>query len=384
MCDRPVVHSKDQVADLDQINLTDCLSCAGCVSISEEDSSYAEAISLIEKGMANIVITPQVKMSLFQEKGQGESFRVFEYFLVEYLSKNGNTVIDSTVGTKILLKEEIEGIDRKETNISTICPGTVLYLSSSLDRSEKFLNRNLSPVEISAKFLSTVNSNPAVSIVMCKDKKIEAKNNSIIKYSITTKELYDNLLKKENKIFYSNTLSDKITEDRIKEMYESSTRHSMNAGYDRYTYSVSRPLKGSTSGGIFEEIILQLGIKNNRNLKIDKIKDNPKHKELSVGTDPPKKFLQLFSSTRIVSFISKVKKDVSILAEYSYIEMNMCAGGCLNGPSQKAPVDKDIYAEIQKDRISQEKIKLPDMENIKRSFISYKKPKEKKNYLVQW
>ncbi|KAI5191845.1 hypothetical protein NEMIN01_1700 [Nematocida minor] len=364
MCDRPVSSAN--------INLTDCLSCSGCVTIDENDLSYMEGIESIKKGNTNIIITPQVKIALYTMKKTDKSFRAFEYHLLSYLSRNNNKVIDSSIGTKLLLQQEIDLVDKNRTTISTICPGTVLYLCSALDRAEELLSNNLSPIEISATYIRKLNNNKNISIVMCKDKRVEAKNNTIIDYSITAKELHDNLLGK-TEIEDENKETDRIED--IPKLYDKDS-----SDYDMYKYGVSRVLKGSTAGGVFESVLSH--VLENKINSAAVVKQNAKHNEMLIAPEN-RRLLQLFSSSRIVSFISKVKKDRSILNSYIYIEMNMCAGGCLYGPSQGVVSDSNLYFEIQNDKISQETVEIESMEG-KRAFTKYRKPKERKNYLVQW
>ncbi|EHY66176.1 hypothetical protein NERG_00872 [Nematocida ausubeli] len=374
MCDRPVTS--------ESITLTDCLSCAGCVSITDEsESEYKAAIEMIKNGSVNIIITPQAKVSLFvtHSAKKNKTFREFEYALVKYLAKYKNIVIDSTVGSKLLLQKEIDLVSRSALEgdksapiISTICPGTVLYLVNTLGADIK-LSNNLSPVELSSKYVNAIyNANPNVSIVMCKDKRIEAKKNSYIKYAITTKEFYDHFLKE-------------AWEDKndLEAQNESKQNNEEYSEFER-KYSVARILDGSTSGGVFEGVLAYLLKAENTSDSPEVIKKIPKHIEFLLPKEN-KKVLQLFGSSRIISFISKVKKNPSVLLEYLYIEMNMCIGGCLFGPSQSSVVNSQLYMEIMQDSLSQEAVQVdPSMIKETRAFGCYKKSKEKRNYLVEW
>ncbi|KAI5167640.1 hypothetical protein NEIRO02_2132 [Nematocida sp. AWRm79] len=364
MCDRPITSEK--------FSLTDCLSCAGCVSITEDTEDYKDTIELIKKGGVNIIITPQVKMSLYTvyNKTNRRTFREFEYSLIKVLSNNNNKVIDSSIGTKLLLNQEIDLLKSKNTVISTICPGTVLYVYNTLDGIDVNLSNNLSPVELSAKYINTYNNNVNISIVMCKDKRVEAKNNSCIKYCITAKEIYSYFLN-TTELFQQNTPLDSNPNENPENFKYSEFE---------YKYSISRILNGSTSGGIFEGVTEYLSSQSGHNTQI--IKKNPKHIELLPGE---KKTLQLFGSSRIISFITKIKKERALLSEYAYIEMNMCLGGCLFGPSQSAIPDSQLYTELIQDKFSQESIEINPLETKPiRRFFKYKKPKDKKNYLVEW
>lgn len=356
MCDRPVAST--------EINMTDCLSCSGCVSIDEaSDLLHLEAIELIKKGNVNIIITPQVKMALYSSMGIKESFRKFEQYLVKYLSVDETIVIDSSIGSKLLLTQEIGKLEKNTPVISSICPGTVLYLYNTVQNIESTLSNSLSPIELAAKYVRTINQNKNISLVMCKDKRIEAKNNVHIDYSVTAKELFDSLLNKVD--FYA-----EIPEIAQYTDFE-------------YKYSVARILNGSTSGGIFESLAEHL---SNRpkppGAAVVTVKKQEKHNEFLIKPEN-KKVLQLFGSSRIIAFTTKLKKNTSILSEYLYIEMNMCLGGCLYGPSQGIIVDSTLYKEIQTDSVSQETIRIPPI-NGTRNFIKYKKLKERRNYLVEW
>ncbi|KAH9386563.1 uncharacterized protein NEMAJ01_1459 [Nematocida major] len=370
MCDRPVLST--------EINLSDCLSCAGCVSVDEEeDKSHLQGIDLIKAGGANIIITPQAKMALYSTGRKG-SFRLFEHSLVKYFGALGNTVVDSTVGTRILLEREKALLKRQGTVISTICPGTVLYLQNALEGIDPQLSHNLSPVEIAAKYAREISPKKCVSIVMCKDKRVEAKNNTHIDYCITAKEMQESLLGQEE-IHGGAGKEPPPTENSTP--WEPSRQDYTEF---EYMHSVSRILEGSTTGGVFEGIsahlLCEAGPQEGRLVTVKSMKTHNEKAILPGG----KKVLQLFGSSRIIAFTSKLKKDKSVLEQYAYIEMSMCTGGCLYGPSQGTAVDASLYAAVQQDKVSQESVEYPAASpGEERTFAAYKK-KKRRNYLVEW
>ncbi|KAI5175642.1 hypothetical protein NEFER02_1529 [Nematocida sp. LUAm2] len=347
------------------LGIEDCLACSGCITVGEPDKEkHIKGIEFLRTGGKEIglVITPQSKIALFEravhavgareDKEETEEdrknrirndFRSFEKALLFLFQKI--SVIDSTYGSRALASSSNTS---ESPIISSMCPGVVAYVERSAHHLLPYLDRSYSPVEICAEYLRSKGCTKIVSLVMCKDKRMEAEWGNSIDFSITTNDFFDEYLK--------DILPLKEVE------------------YTPETLSVSFPLPGKAAGGLFEKLLSEIPTQS----FISEIrKEN--FQEITFSSEKGnKKISQIYGLPRVLAFTTQ-SKNKEKLKEYYYVELMICKGACLYGPSQGVSSTFSLYTSLQEEPIQYTTITLP---NKKRSFSQ--KIHEKKSYALKW
>lgn len=332
----------------DTLGLDDCLACSGCVSVAEPNAQRHQLGIEKIKGdkKIGIVFTPQSKIALYERIGIGkkEEYVLFEKKLLFFLRKH--KVIDSSYGTRILLEKEI---GKKTTTISSMCPGVVAYAETTAHHLVPYLSKTFSPVEICAYKLKK-ESFFVVSVTMCKDKRMEAEKRDIVDCCITTNEFYN--------AFYADL-----------DIYPSSS-------FSPDPLSLSSPLPGLSSGGIFEGI---LAVISEESIISRKEKDN--YKEIVfMHEGETKKIAQVHGLPRVISFSMQAKSQ-EFIKQFLYVEMMICRKGCLYGPSQGVISSFSAYSGVAKENIPGSLGAITEKE-IEKNFAV--KIKSKTSFAVQW
>lgn len=178
----------------DQINLSDCLACSGCIDNSEKDNFKVDT-SFLENKTQNysFIISNYTKMSISSIYNH-ISFTSFEKSLIKFLKEyfNINKIVDTSYFKK-----------STESGISSECPAVVLYIERVFPSLIPQLSNQKTFQQISADFIKNVNikneNHKIVSIMQCYDKMDETKrDNTEIDYYLGTKEFYEFLKDKFN------------------------------------------------------------------------------------------------------------------------------------------------------------------------------------------
>jgi len=450
-CIRPITES---------LGLDDCLACSGCVSVGEPDEKkHLVGVEKIEKGGVGVVITPQVKLAVCERLGEAD-FRECERKILYWMEREGNVVVDSSVGSKILLEKEIKAISKEPgisdagevrgyPVISSMCPGVVEYVENTAHHLLPHLSRNRTPVEMCARYLKerlrggagggdrggdsgdiddgrdrgyrrngrdskdiddvkdrnvtgdrengdavgnrnstddgdAVGDNggigytayindmnntdnvkngrdvahsinredrgdmEVISIVMCKDKRLEAEKDTLVDYCITTNDFFEHFVKKQS--------------------------GDPPADYVPGKLGISHVLPGSSAGGMFEGVLKE--VCERPGCRVVDRSDKENQREVSVEIEGKiRKIAQVHGLPRVVAFSSKAKSH-EYISEYLFVELMVCKRGCLYGPSQGAQVSEEKYRALEG---ASPKMEI-DIQ--KRTFV--KKSKDKKTFLVKW
>ncbi|KAI5190334.1 hypothetical protein NECID01_0926 [Nematocida sp. AWRm77] len=309
------------------LGIDDCLACSGCVTVGEPNKEkHLAGLGMLGQNTLGVVITPQAKLALYERlcsakplEFAGTSFREFERALLWWFG--ASVVVDSSVGSQILLDREARQVFAQMglgvPLISSMCPGVVAYAENTAHHLVEYLSTNRTPVEICAHYLKS-QGRTVLSVVMCKDKRLEAEQDVLVEYCVTTNDLFDHLV--------SSPASFSLAQ--------------VPAAYAPHAYGLAQVLPGSSAGGVFEGILQRVEETEGRVLsRVEK--ENYKEASFMDNTQI-RKVAQIHGLPRVISFSTKAKSK-AFISQYAYVELMICKGACLHGPSQGTAVDAQVY-----------------------------------------
>ncbi len=255
-----------------------CILCGKCVNVCPQNakkvSSDIENVMLLLKENPNKVILSVAPS--FIANFSVKSFSDFAFAC----EKLGFSVVEETArGAYYVTKEYTKLINsgKYQNLISSACPASVNYLETKFPHALKYLAPVVSPMVAHARILKKEYGDDyhIVFVGPCIAKKKEASENKEIDYALTFEEL--------NQMFEQNNI--KFIETKQKDTFTNSARF----------YPINR--------GIIK----------------------------SFGSDIPDEFelIALDDAEKIKDTMSHIDSLNNL-----FIEMNMCEGGCINGPAR--------------------------------------------------
>lgn len=367
-CVKPSVEKKTGVvAKLNDISLSDCLACSGCITSAEtvlvQQQNYDQLFNAINAAkVSNPKKLIAVSLSLQSVSSLAYRYRVGAQEAAErlasfFVSIGCDKIYDINLARHLALVESFrEYLERKTENshlpiISTSCPGWVCYAEKTNgDLIIPYLSKVRSPQQImgalikrhARKLGASGNDIYHVTVMPCFDKKLEASRQSFknpgddsadVDCVLTPIEL-EEILKNED-------VSLLDFERRRLDVL-----HRLDLPFDE-------PLTnhiGSVSGGYAENVLLA---EVNRHSEQDSVKlarktlKNNDFIEITAHTDntgdmvEPARFAIINGFRNIQTVVQRLKRKA---LRYDYIEIMACPSGCINGGAQCRPNPGDDQA----------------------------------------
>ena len=321
------------------LNDVNCTFCGQCIEVcptgalTEKDSTQIVWDKINDKGVYVIVQTaPSVRVALGEEFGMPIGTNV-EGKMINALKQMGfDKVFDTNTGADFTIVEEAtEFVKRLQNNdnlpmITSCCPGWVKYIEMNYPGNIKHLSSCKSPHEMFGALIKTyyakkmgIDSNKlfVVSVMPCIAKKYERQReemNQDVDAVITTRELARMI--KQAQIDFVN-LEDAKFDDPMGEATGAAAIFGVTGGVmEAALRSVSEIITGKSLDKIaFEQVRGKNGIKR---------------AEIEIGDKKVKVAVAhgLANAQTIMEEIESGKAD------YQFVEIMACPGGCITGGGQ--------------------------------------------------
>ena len=332
------------------LNDVNCTFCGQCIEVcptgalAEKDSTQIVWDKINDKGTYVIVQTaPSIRVALGEEFGMPIGTNV-EGKMVNALKQMGfNKVFDTNTGADFTIVEEgTEFIKRLNNNdnlpmITSCCPGWVKYIEMNYPENINHLSSCKSPHEMFGALLKTYyaekegidpNSIFVVSVMPCIAKKYERQREEMkqdVDAVITTRELARMI--KQAKIDFVN-LDDANFDDPMGEATGSAAIFGVTGGVmEAALRSVSEIITGKPLDKItFEQVRGEKGIKR---------------AEIKIG-DQKVKVVVAHGLANAQTIMEEIKSGK---ADYQFVEIMACPGGCITGggqPIKSAKIQEEV------------------------------------------
>ena len=332
------------------LNDVNCTFCGQCIEVcptgalAEKDSTQIVWDKINDKGTYVIVQTaPSIRVALGEEFGMPIGTNV-EGKMVNALKQMGfNKVFDTNTGADFTIVEEgTEFIKRLNNNdnlpmITSCCPGWVKYIEMNYPENINHLSSYKSPHEMFGALLKTYyaekegidpNSIFVVSVMPCIAKKYERQREEMkqdVDAVITTRELARMI--KQAKIDFVN-LDDANFDDPMGEATGSAAIFGVTGGVmEAALRSVSEIITGKPLDKItFEQVRGEKGIKR---------------AEIKIG-DQKVKVVVAHGLANAQTIMEEIKSGK---ADYQFVEIMACPGGCITGggqPIKSAKIQEEV------------------------------------------
>ena len=332
------------------LNDVNCTFCGQCIEVCptgalrEKDSTQIVWDKINDKNTYVIVQTaPSVRVALGEEFGMPIGTNV-EGKMVNALKQMGfDKVFDTNTGADFTIVEEgTEFIKRLQNNdnlpmITSCCPGWVKYIEMNYPENIGHLSSCKSPHEMFGALLKTYYAKKegidpskmfVVSVMPCIAKKYERKREEMkqeVDAVITTRELARMI--KQAKIDFVN-LEDAKFDDPMGEATGAAAIFGVTGGVmEAALRSVSEIVTGKPLDKIaFEQVRGESGIKR---------------AEIEIG-DKKIKVVVAHGLANAQTIMEEIKSGK---ADYQFVEIMACPGGCITGggqPIKNAKIQEDI------------------------------------------
>ena len=332
------------------LNDVNCTFCGQCIEVCptgalrEKDSTQIVWDKINDKNTYVIVQTaPSVRVSLGEEFGMPIGTNV-EGKMVNALKQMGfNKVFDTNTGADFTIVEEgTEFIKRLNNNdnlpmITSCCPGWVKYIEMNYPENINHLSSCKSPHEMFGALLKTYYAEKegidpssifVVSVMPCIAKKYERQREEMkqdVDAVITTRELARMI--KQAKIDFVN-LDDANFDDPMGEATGSAAIFGVTGGVmEAALRSVSEIITGKPLDKItFEQVRGEKGIKR---------------AEIKIG-DQKVKVVVAHGLANAQTIMEEIKSGK---ADYQFVEIMACPGGCITGggqPIKSAKIQEEV------------------------------------------
>lgn len=389
------------VAKVNEINLSDCLACSGCITSTEtilvQQQNYDELFKVINDNKIGL-IKRQIVISLSLQSISSMAARnamsaqeAAERLSSFFISIGCHKVYDINLARHLALTESYrEYKKRKTTNnlpiINSSCPGWICYAEKTNG-------------ELIIPYLSKVRSPQQIMGALVKrrySKNVNANN----VYHLTVMPCFDKKLEASRDVFACETDSSKdvdcvLTPIEIEDIMDSEgvalqdfDRRKLDCLVKTKT-EFDNPLTGhigSLSGGYAENLLLaglneedrktkgrQLAYSTLRNsdfIEVSPSHEMREHLSTQLSNTGPK-FAVVNGFRNIQTVVQRLKRKA---LKYDYIEVMACPSGCINGGAQTKTVTPEerkrqierasqIYKEVKPVDMS-----LTDFEFVKKVF----------------
>ena len=332
------------------LNDVNCTFCGQCIEVcptgalAEKDSTQIVWDKINDKGTYVIVQTaPSIRVALGEEFGMPIGTNV-EGKMVSALKQMGfNKVFDTNTGADFTIVEEgTEFIKRLNNNdnlpmITSCCPGWVKYIEMNYPENINHLSSCKSPHEMFGALLKTYYAEKegidpssifVVSVMPCIAKKYERQREEMkqdVDAVITTRELARMI--KQAKIDFVN-LDDANFDDPMGEATGSAAIFGVTGGVmEAAIRSVSEIITGKPLDKItFEQVRGENGIKR---------------AEIKIG-DQKVKVVVAHGLSNAQTIMEEIKSGK---ADYQFVEIMACPGGCITGggqPIKSAKIQEEV------------------------------------------
>ena len=332
------------------LNDVNCTFCGQCIEVcptgalAEKDSTQIVWDKINDKGTYVIVQTaPSIRVALGEEFGMPIGTNV-EGKMVNALKQMGfNKVFDTNTGADFTIVEEgTEFIKRLNNNdnlpmITSCCPGWVKYIEMNYPENINNLSSCKSPHEMFGALLKTYYAEKegidpssifVVSVMPCIAKKYERQREEMkqdVDAVITTRELARMI--KQAKIDFVN-LDDANFDDPMGEATGSAAIFGVTGGVmEAALRSVSEIITGKPLDKItFEQVRGEKGIKR---------------AEIKIG-DQKVKVVVAHGLANAQTIMEEIKSGK---ADYQFVEIMACPGGCITGggqPIKSAKIQEEV------------------------------------------
>ena len=332
------------------LNDVNCTFCGQCIEVcptgalAEKDSTQIVWDKINDKGTYVIVQTaPSIRVALGEEFGMPIGTNV-EGKMVNALKQMGfDKVFDTNTGADFTIVEEsTEFIKRLNNNdnlpmITSCCPGWVKYIEMNYPENINHLSSCKSPHEMFGALLKTYYAEKegidpssifVVSVMPCIAKKYERQREEMkqdVDAVITTRELARMI--KQAKIDFVN-LDDANFDDPMGEATGSAAIFGVTGGVmEAALRSVSEIITGKPLDKItFEQVRGEKGIKR---------------AEIKIG-DQKVKVVVAHGLANAQTIMEEIKSGK---ADYQFVEIMACPGGCITGggqPIKSAKIQEEV------------------------------------------
>ena len=332
------------------LNDVNCTFCGQCIEVcptgalAEKDSTQIVWDKINDKGTYVIVQTaPSIRVALGEEFGMPIGTNV-EGKMVNALKQMGfNKVFDTNTGADFTIVEEgTEFIKRLNNNdnlpmITSCCPGWVKYIEMNYPENINHLSSCKSPHEMFGALLKTYYAEKegidpssifVVSVMPCIAKKYERQREEMkqdVDAVITTRELARMI--KQAKIDFVN-LDDANFDDPMGEATGSAAIFGVTGGVmEAALRSGSEIITGKPLDKItFEQVRGEKGIKR---------------AEIKIG-DQKVKVVVAHGLANAQTIMEEIKSGK---ADYQFVEIMACPGGCITGggqPIKSAKIQEEV------------------------------------------
>ena len=332
------------------LNDVNCTFCGQCIEVcptgalAEKDSTQIVWDKINDKGTYVIVQTaPSIRVALGEEFGMPIGTNVEEKMVNALKQMGFNKVFDTNTGADFTIVEEgTEFIKRLNNNdnlpmITSCCPGWVKYIEMNYPENINHLSSCKSPHEMFGALLKTYyaekegidpNSIFVVSVMPCIAKKYERQREEMkqdVDAVITTRELARMI--KQAKIDFVN-LDDANFDDPMGEATGSAAIFGVTGGVmEAALRSVSEIITGKPLDKItFEQVRGEKGIKR---------------AEIKIG-DQKVKVVVAHGLANAQTIMEEIKSGK---ADYQFVEIMACPGGCITGggqPIKSAKIQEEV------------------------------------------
>ena len=321
------------------LNDVNCTFCGQCIEVCptgaliEKDSTQIVWEKINDKNMYVIVQTaPSVRVALGEEFGMPIGTNV-EGKMINALKQIGfDKVFDTNTGADFTIVEEgTEFIKRLQNNdnlpmITSCCPGWVKYIEMNYPENIGYLSSCKSPHEMFGALLKTYYAQKegldpskmfVVSVMPCIAKKYEIQREELkqdVDAVITTRELAKMI--KQAKIDFAN-LEDAKFDNPMGEATGAAALFGVTGGVmEAALRSISEIITGRSLGKIaFEQVRGESGIKK---------------AEIEIG-DKKVKVAVAHGLANAQNIMEEIKSGK---ADYQFVEIMACPGGCITGGGQ--------------------------------------------------
>lgn len=354
-CVKPIQKkSQGVVAKVDEINLSDCLACSGCITSAEtilvQQQNYDELFKVINDNKCGhskkqvIVSLSLQSIAILASKYSVSAQEIAERLASFFLSIGCHKVYDISLARHLYLAECYkEYKERKKNNllpvISSACPGWICYVEKTNgELIIPYLSKVRSPQQIMGALIKhsltreTASDIYHVSLMPCFDKKLEASRDDFAREVDGSRDVDCVLTPIEVEDIIQNEGVGLLDFDRrpLDVLTQSLTQ-------------LDKPLtnhKGSTSGGYAENLMrAEMDEKNEKFSEVNyttvrnsdfielRTTDDSASREVSSNA----KFVVVNGFRNIQTIVQRLKRKA---LKYDYIEIMACPSGCINGGAQ--------------------------------------------------
>lgn len=371
------------VAKVNDINLSDCLACSGCITSAEsvlvQQQNYEELFKTINdnktsKSSKDIVVSLSLQsISSLAHKYSMQAQEAAERIASFFVSMGCHKVYDINLARHLALVESYREFksSQEETSqsklpiISSICPGWICYAEKTNgDLIIPHLSRVRSPQQIMGALLKKLYCSEEagmrkrsdlfhVTLMPCFDKKLEASRQDF-----------------QDSIDESQDVDCVLTPIELEEILnnEGVTLKDFNRRkldiLGKFDCDFDQPLTshhGSVSGGYAENLLLTLAsemlgencdklrsvldystLKNSDFIEVNIKRSTQSGEDGDTVANMPK-FAIVNGFRNIQTVVQRLKRKA---LKYDYIEIMACPSGCINGGAQCRPNNGENAAEM--------------------------------------